>query len=312
MHDAPEPTHLMTLRHLLTLTFITAIFASAQARAEALIVTDDTGATVTLAAPAQRIVSLAPHVTELLFAAGGGARVVGAVSYSDYPPQAKSVPRVGDNKSLDLERIVAMKPDLIVVWRHGNAMRQIDRLRELHVPMFFSEPHRLDDIPVTIDKLGVLLGTSAQANKASNAFRHDIAGLRARYSNRPPVSVFYQVWDDPLMTLNGTHIISEVIDLCGGHNVFTDLKPLVPTISTEAVLAADPEAIVTATPGATSSEHALPSLDAWRKWPSLKAVARGNLFGIDGDLINRPTPRLALAAATLCEDLEVARTRRPK
>lgn len=307
-----QPTS-MTLRHFLTLTFtIAAIFASAQAKAEALTVTDDSGATVTLTAPAQRIVSLAPHVTELLFAAGGGARVVGAVSYSDYPPQAKTIPRVGDNKSLDLERIVAMKADLIVVWRHGNAMRQIDRLRELHVPLFFSEPHKLDDIPVTIDKLGVLLGTSAEANKASNAFRDNIAGLRTRYANRPPVSVFYQVWDDPLMTLNGTHIISEVIDLCGGHNVFNDLKPLVPTISTEAVLAANPEAIVTATPGATSSEHALPSLDAWRKWPSIKAVARNNLFGIDGDLINRPTPRLALGATALCEDLEIARTRRPK
>ncbi|MDN7176899.1 cobalamin-binding protein [Caballeronia sp. SEWSISQ10-4 2] len=302
----------MPLRHFLALTFIVAIFSSTQARAEALTVTDDTGASVTLAVPAQRIVSLAPHVTELLFAAGGGARIVGAVSYSDYPPQATSIPRVGDNKSLDLERIVAMKPDLIVVWRHGNALRQIDRLRELHVPLFFSEPRRLDDIPVTIDKLGILLGTSAEANKASNAFHHDITNLRARYANQPPMSVFYQVWDDPLMTLNGTHIVSEVIELCGGRNVFADLKPLVPTISTEAVLAADPEAIVTATPGATSSEHALPSLDRWRKWPSMKAVARGNLFGIDGDLINRPTPRLALGAAALCEDLEAARTRRPK
>ena len=302
----------MPFRLLLALTFSVAIFSSMQARADALSVTDDTGASVTLTAPAQRIVSLAPHVTELLFAAGGGARIVGAVSYSDYPPQATSIPRVGDNKSLDLERIVAMKPDLIVVWRHGNALRQIDRLRELHVPLFFSEPHRLDDIPVTIDKLGILLGTSTEAEKASNAFRHDITNLRTRYANQPAVSVFYQVWDDPLMTLNGTHIVSEVIELCGGRNVFADLKPLVPTISTEAVLAADPEAIVTATPGATSSEHALPSLNTWRKWPSMKAVARGNLFGIDGDLINRPTPRLALGAAALCEDLEAARTRRPR
>jgi iron complex transport system substrate-binding protein len=302
----------MTFRPLLALTFIITIFASTQARSDALIVTDDSGATVTLAAPAQRIVSLAPHVTELLFAAGGGERIVGAVSYSDYPPQAKSIPRVGDNKSLDLERIVAMKPDLIVVWRHGNALRQIDRLRELHVPLFFSEPHRLDDIPASIDKLGVLLGTSMEARKASNAFRHDIASLRARYANRPAVSVFYQVWDDPLMTLNGSNTVSEVIELCGGRNVFAELKPLVPTISTEAVLAADPESIVTATPGATSSEHTLPSLNTWRKWPSMKAVARGNLFGIDGDLINRPTPRLALGAAALCEDLEAARTRRPK
>jgi iron complex transport system substrate-binding protein len=279
--------------------------------AESLSVTDDSGATVTLAAPAQRIVSLAPHVTELLYAAGGGARIVGAVSYSDYPPQAKSIPRVGDNKSLDLERIVAMKPDLIVVWRHGNAMQQIDRLRELHIPLFFSEPHKLEDIPATIDKLGHLLGTEQQASAASSAFRRDIGSLRARYANRPPVSVFYQVWDDPLMTLNGEHIVSEVIEVCGGKNVFADLKPLVPTISTEAVLAANPEAIVTATPGATNSEHALPSLDTWRKWPSMTAVARNNLFGIDGDLINRPTPRLALGAAALCEDLDAARSRRP-
>ncbi len=279
--------------------------------AETLSVTDDSGAIVTLAAPAQRIVSLAPHVTELLYAAGGSARIVGAVSYSDYPPQAKSIPRVGDNKSLDLERIVAMKPDLIVVWRHGNAMQQIDRLRELHIPLFFSEPHKLEDIPVTIDKLGHLLGTEQQASAASSAFRRDIGSLRARYANRPPVSVFYQVWDDPLMTLNGEHIVSEVIEVCGGKNVFADLKPLVPTISTEAVLAANPEAIVTATPGATNPEHALPSLDTWRKWPSMTAVARNNLFGIDGDLINRPTPRLALGAAALCEDLDAARSRRP-
>jgi iron complex transport system substrate-binding protein len=273
-------------------------------------VTDDAGAVVTLDTPAQRIVSLAPHTTELLFAAGGGARIVGAVSYSDYPPEAQSIPRVGDNKALDLERIVAMKPDLIVIWRHGNALAQLDRLRDLHVPLYFSDPRKLDDIPATIDKLGTLLGTSSVAAQASDAFRRDIANLRTRYGSRPTVSVFYQVWNDPLMTLNGDNVVNEVIDLCGGHNVFADQKPLVPTVSTEAVLAANPEAIVTANAGETRPEQPLPTLDAWRKWPSMTAVARGNLFGIDGDLINRPTPRLALGAAALCEDLEVARGRR--
>jgi iron complex transport system substrate-binding protein len=278
----------------------------------ALTVTDDTGATVTLEAPAKRVVSLAPHVTELLFAAGGGARVVGAVTYSDYPPEAQSIPRVGDNKALDLERIVAMKPDLIVVWRHGNAARQTERLRDLHVPLYFSEPKHLADIPATIDKLGVLLGTKEAATEASNAFRRDIARLRARYASRPAVGVFYQVWDDPLMTLNDANVFSEVIEMCGGRNVFADLKPNVPTISTEAVLAANPEAIVTATVGATRPDRALPAFDRWKKWPSMTAVARDNLFGIDGDLINRPTPRLALGAAQLCEDLDAARGRRPK
>jgi iron complex transport system substrate-binding protein len=276
----------------------------------ALSVTDDAGTVVTLDAPAQRIVSLAPHATELLFAAGGGTRMVGAVSYSDYPPEAQAIPRVGDNKALDLERIVAMKPDLIVVWRHGNALQQLDRLRDLHVPLYFSDPRKLDDIPATIDKLGTLLGTRNVAAQASDAFRRDIVNLRTRYASRPTVSVFYQVWNDPLMTLNGDNVVNEVIDLCGGHNVFADLKPLVPTVSTEAVLAANPEAIVTAKAGETRPEHPLPTLDSWRKWPSMAAVERGNLFGIDGDLINRPTPRLALGAAALCEDLELARERR--
>ncbi|RZF28846.1 cobalamin-binding protein [Paraburkholderia sp. UYCP14C] len=281
----------------------------AQIAHAAITVTDDTGATVTLAAPAQRVISLAPHVTELLYAAGGGPKMVGAVSYSDYPPEAKQLPRVGDNKSLDLERIVALKPDLIVVWRHGNAQRQLERLRELHVPLFFSEPRRLDDIAVSLTKLGRLLGTSASADAAAAAYRDDIARLRAQYANRPAVSVFYQVWDRPLMTLNGEHMISDVITLCGGRNVFADLQPLVPTVSTEAVLAANPQAIVTAAPGATRPDTTLPQLDTWRAWPGLAAVANHNLFAIDGDLINRPAPRIAQGARQLCDDLELARSR---
>ncbi|MGY6129407.1 cobalamin-binding protein (plasmid) [Paraburkholderia strydomiana] len=272
-------------------------------------VTDDTGAVLTLPAPAQRVISLAPHVTELLYAAGGGAKIVGAVSYSDYPPEAQQLPRVGDNKSLDLERIVALKPDLIVVWRHGNAQRQLDRLRELHIPLFFSEPHHLDDVAVSLTKLGELLGTSPTADAAAAAYRRDIARLRAQYADRPAVSVFYQVWDQPLMTLNGEHMVSDVIELCGGRNVFAKLQPLVPTVSTEAVLAANPQAIVTAAPGATKPDTTLPQLGAWRAWPRLSAVANNNLFSIDGDLINRPAPRIALGAKQMCEDLDLARSR---
>jgi iron complex transport system substrate-binding protein len=291
--------------------FVLALMSASHAHA-AITVTDDAGSTVTLAAPAERVISLAPHVTELIYAAGGGAKLVGAVSYSDYPPEAKNIPRVGDNKSLDLERIVALKPDLIVVWRHGNAQQQLDKLRELHVPMFVSEPHKLDDVATNLVRLGALLGTSQAANAAASSYRADIAQLQARYAARPTVSVFYQVWDEPLMTLNGEHMVSDVIKLCGGRNVFAQLAPLVPTVSTEAVLAANPEAIVTASVGATVPDKPLPGLDKWRKWPSLTAVARNNLFAIDGDLINRPAPRIAQGAAQLCEDLEVARSRRPQ
>ncbi|RKE26378.1 iron complex transport system substrate-binding protein [Paraburkholderia sp. BL23I1N1] len=291
-------------------TIVAALCASVLHAHASITVTDDTGATVTLPAPAQRVISLAPHATELLYAAGGGAKLVGAVSYSDYPPEAKELPRVGDNKALDLERIVALKPDLIVVWRHGNAQRQLDRLREMHVPLFFSEPHHLDDIAVSLTKLGQLLGTSPSADAAAVAYRQDIARLRAQYTSRPTVSVFYQVWDQPLMTLNGDHMVSDVIALCGGRNVFAKLEPLVPTVSTEAVLAANPEAIFTAAPGATHPDTPLPQLDTWRAWPSLKAVANNNLFAIDGDLINRPAPRIAQGAKQMCEDLDLARSRR--
>ncbi len=278
----------------------------------AITVTDDAGATVTLAAPATRVISLAPHATELIYAAGGGAKLVGAVSYSDYPPAAKQVARVGDNKALDLERIVALKPDLIVIWRHGNAQQQLDKLRALNVPMFESEPHKLDDVATNLTRLGALLGTQRVADAAAGAYRARIAALRERYAARPAVSVFYQVWDEPLMTLNGTHMVSDVIALCGGRNVFAQLAPLVPTVSTEAVLAANPEAIVTAGAGATTPDGPLPGLDKWRAWPGLTAVARNNLFAIDGDLIDRPGPRIAQGAAQLCDDLELARSRRPQ
>ncbi|MCO8627190.1 cobalamin-binding protein [Burkholderia multivorans] len=272
---------------------------------------DDAGLTVTLPAPAQRVISLAPHVTELLYAAGGGAKLVGTVTYSDYPPAAKSVPRVGDNKALDLERIAALRPDLIVVWRHGNAERQTDALRALHIPLFFSDPKHLDDIASSLRRLGTLLGTQPAADTAAASFERDIAALRARYAARAPVTVFFQAWDRPLMTLNGTHLISDVIALCGGRNVFASLKPLVPTVTDEAVLAANPEAIVTTSGGATRSDQALPSLERWRAWPAMTAVARNNLFAIGGDLLTRPAPRIADGAAALCTDLDVARTRRP-
>ncbi len=272
---------------------------------------DDTGHTVTLAAPAQRVVSLAPHATELIFAAGGGAKLVGTVTYSDYPPAARAVPRVGDNKALDLERIAALKPDLIVVWRHGNAERQTDALRALRIPLFFSEPKQLDDVAATLGQLGMLLGTQTVADAAAASFRREIGALRARYASRAPVTVFFQVWDRPLMTLNGTHLVSDVIRLCGGRNVFASLEPVVPTVSDEAVLAANPEAIVTTRAGATPANDTLPSLARWQAWPALTAVARGNLFAIDGDLLTRPAPRIAQGAAALCEDLDLARKRRP-
>jgi iron complex transport system substrate-binding protein len=274
-------------------------------------VIDDAGNTVTLAQPARRIVSLAPHVTELLYAAGGGDRIVGTVSYSDYPPQARDLPRVGDNKALDLERIAALKPELIVVWRHGNAQKQTDRLRALGLPLFYSEPRKLESIPENLEKLGKLMDTGPVATRAAADFRQQVETLRKTYANRPPVTVFYQVWQQPLMTLNGQHMVSDMLALCGGRNLFGNEPPLVPTVSVEAVVAGNPEAMMTAGIGATRPDKPLADFSMWEKWKSVTAVARNNLFIIDGDLVNRAGPRVVQGAAEICKDLDIARSRRP-
>jgi iron complex transport system substrate-binding protein len=279
--------------------------------AHALTVTDDRGAAVTLPhGPAQRIVSLAPHITELLFAAGAGAQVVGTVAYSDYPEAARRLPQVGDVNALDLERIVALKPDLVIVWLSGSPRSQLDVLGALGVPIYYNEPRSLDDIGRSIERLGELAGTRAAAQAAAAAFESRLARLRASYRGRARVSVFHQVWDQPLMTVNDDSLISQVLALCGGRNIFGQVRALVPHVSIEAVLDADPEVIgAAAGEGATSPPDA--GLGLWFGWPKMKAIARGNLYVADADRITRHTPRILDAAEQVCAALDAARARRP-
>jgi len=291
---------------LLRFVLAAALSVGSAAAGAGITLTDDSGRSVTLKQAAQRIISLTPHMTELLFAAGAGAHVVGTVEYSNYPAAAQRIARVGDNAQLDLERIVALKPDLIVVWKNGNAQRQLDKLLRLGIPVFYNEPRRLADIARSIGQLGRLAGTETVALPEARAFEARAAELRRRYAGRAPVTVFFQIWDKPLMTINADHLISDVIRLCGGQNVFSGLRPLTPEISTEAVLAADPEAIV----GVTGEAGQAESLQLWKKWPRLNAVARDNLFSIHSDLISRNTPRVLDAAQQLCEQFDAARARR--
>jgi iron complex transport system substrate-binding protein len=266
---------------------------------------DDRGATVRLPQPARRIVSLAPHVTETLFAAGAGPFLVGAVAYSDYPEAAKRLPRVGDTRALDVERILSLEPDLLVVWLHGSSQRQLDLLRTLGIPMYYDEPRQLDDVARSIERFGRLAGTEPIAHAAAAAFRARLSALRTRYEARPPVSVFYQVWSRPLLTINRQHLISDVITLCGGRNLFAELPMLVPDITIEAVIERDPEVIATADMGRVKA-----SFSPWTEWKDMTAVKRGNLVGIAGDHISRHTPRILDGAERLCEALERARARR--
>lgn len=276
------------------------VLLCASVRAEVTAV-DDGGRRIALPAPAARIVSLAPHATELLFAAGAGARVVGVSDYSDFPAEARQLPSVGGSMQLDLERIVALKPDLIVAWKSGNSPKQIARLRALGFAVFESEPRRFDEVASSLERLGALAG-SPQGRERAVQFRSRLAALRERYAGRSPVTVFYQIWPSPLMTLNDAHIVSEAIRLCGGRNVFGHLGVLAPTVSREAVVRADPEAIFV-------SDERSDAFDRWRSFPRMRAVRSGHLFRIDGGIMNRAGPRLAEATETLCERID--RARRP-
>jgi iron complex transport system substrate-binding protein len=291
------------LKHL----FALALFACCGLLHAEIAVVDDAGVTVRLAQPARRIVSLAPHVTESLFAIGAGERIVGTAEYSNYPEAAKKIARIGSYASLDLEAIVGLKPDLVIVWESGNVKAHVEKLRAMGFTLYVTEPKRIDDLPGTLARLAELAGTAESGRKAVADISRRLVDLRRRYSDRPPVRTFYQIWKQPLATVGGTQIISSVIRLCGGVNVFGGLKTLAPIVSVEAVIAANPEVII-----ASGMDEARPEwLDDWRRWTSITAVARGNLFFVHPDLLQRDTPRLLDGAERLCQQLETVRSRRP-
>lgn len=271
-------------------------------------VRDDLGKTVRLARPAQRIVSLAPHMTETLFAAGAGAQIVATVDYSDYPEAAKKIPRVGGYSRFDLEAVASHKPDLIVAWYSGNAPAHIEKLQAMGYPLYISQPNQIADVATEIERLGQLAGTSGAAQAAATAFRERLANITARYSQRPTVRTFYQIWKQPLMSIGKNQIISDAVRLCGGENVFGKLETMAPTVTVEAVIAANPEAIVASGMGDSRPEW----LDDWKKWTGIEAVKRDNLFFVQPELIQRHTPRLLEGTEILCKHLETVRSRRGK
>jgi len=280
--------------------FIVAAFWVISCSAEAVTAIDSDGRSISLAAPAERIVSLAPHVTEQLYAAGAGAKVVAASDYSDYPEEARRLPRVASSGTVNLEMVLALKPDLVVAWRLEATAPALARLESLGVPVFYSEPRRLAQIPDTIEALGELAGTGAVAKPLAGSLRKELARLDAAYRGRRPVSVFYQISERPLMTLGGGQFVSDAIALCGGRNIFADSALMAPIVNVESVLAADPEAIV----GGSSDWHAY-----WRRFPGLRAVQAGNLYVVPVNEMHRHGPRAIGATRLLCEQLDRARVK---
>ena len=282
---------------LLSLSFI-----CAGLRAE-VVVNDDLGNPVRLDQPASKIVSLAPHLTEIVFAAGAGEKLVGVVSYSDYPPAALDIPVIGSYNNINYEALVALQPDLVLVWNSGNGPELAERLKDLGLTVFVSEPKRLPDIARSVNKVGALSGTLPEAEQAAAEYLSRYESLLSDNSSKVPVNVFIELWHEPMMTVNGTHIISDSIELCGGVNIFADALPLVPRINVESVVRGNPDVII-----ATGMANERPEwLDNWLIWEELSAVKSNSLYSINPDLIGRHSPRILQGVTQLCDYFDRAR-----
>ncbi len=254
---------------------------------------------------AQRVITLSPHLTEIVDAAGGSQQLVSVSAFSNFPESVKKLPVTSDARSIDLEKIKQLKPDLIIYWRGGTPETQIESVKKVlsgSAQFIFVEPKKLNDIATDIEKLGQALGTNAIAQKNAAAFRLEVAHLQKKYQNpkKKKVRVFYQVWAQPLMTLNQDHLISDIIELCGGEQLFAKEKLLVPTVSKEAVVKANPEIIFTA----IDSKQMKMDWSMWQSIPQLAATQNKALIEIDADTISRPSQRILLGAKKICAEID--------
>ncbi len=271
-----------------------------------IVATDDRGRELTLPFPARTVVTLAPSIAELVHAAGAGARLVGVARYSDYPPEVKKVAQIGDSSRVDLERVLSLKPDLIVGWKTGNQAADIERLEQLGFRVFVIEPDTLAAIPRLLRMLGRLAGTETAASRAAQAFEDGVHALRARYGTRPAVRVFYEIWHMPLLTVNGSHMINDVIHLCGGSNIFAAVPALTPLVSLESVIAAHPQVVLGGSSATTPPEFAA----QWQRYENFSGLRNVKAMYVDPDHIQRQTPRILQGARTVCEHLESVRANR--
>lgn len=272
-------------------------------QAKPLTLEDDDGEKLVLETAAKRIVALGPNLVESLFEIGAGEAIVGVSEYSDYPEQAKSITQLGSHNTINFERLVSLAPDLVVVWRSGFGVDAVSKLRALGLTVYVSEPHTLDDVAKLLRHLGVLTGMDVNAEQAALRYQSELARLQSRYGQQSRVPVFYQVWHEPMQTLNGSHIVSSVIELCGGQNVFADLSEIAPRVSVESVIAMNPAVIIT-----SGDDGERPAwLDNWQRWPMIQAVTTGHIYAVDADVLVRHAPRILLGAAKVCQLLEMAR-----
>jgi iron complex transport system substrate-binding protein len=291
------------LARLLALCF-TLYVQNSQAAIE---VIDDNGDKLTIASVAQRIISLSPNTTEILFHIGAGEKIVGADEYSNYPQAANKIVRVNNHAAANYELILSLKPDVVIAWQSGNGEKIISRIRELNIPVFVVETSSLEDIPNLYRRLGQLSGRDSQANIQAENFSKRLNQLRKTFSSRKDIRLFYQIWNEPLMTLNGDHMVTDMIELCGGVNVFANAAALVPYVNIESVVAANPDIIIS---GGNNKTDLLDS-GFWRKWTGISAVKHQHLYAIPSDLLQRHSGRILEGTGLLCEYIDLVRSSMP-
>jgi iron complex transport system substrate-binding protein len=246
---------------------------------------------------------MAPNLTEILFHIGAGSQIVGVVEFSDFPPKARDIPRIGASHQFDIEAILALQPNLVVAWESGNPHEDLSTLEQLGLPIFRTEPRTLNDIATLFQRLGKLTGHSETSDFLAAMFLEDTAAIRETYQQRQNLTVLYQIWSNPIYTLNGDHLISRLIEHCGGTNIFFELETLAPVVSTESVIERNPDVIIAAGYGGATPEW----LSAWNLWSSMNAVKSKNLYTVDADQISRMGPRILKGMQELCRVIDEAR-----
>lgn len=251
--------------------------------------------------PAKRIIALSPHAVEMLFAIGAGKQIVAATDHADYPKQALDIPRIGGYYGVVIEKILALKPDLIVTWNDGNKADDIEQLKKLGFKVFDSSPKALDDVAANMISLGKLTGHEQKAQQVAEQYRHRIKDLQQKYAKNLPIKVFYQLWGRPLMTVSNNSWIEQIIEVCHGENVFANSWNEYPQISTENVLVTKPQVIL------QSNDPSNLEAINWQNWPQIPAVEMNNIFIMNADYLHRSGPRTPLGIAQVCNALQKGR-----
>lgn len=260
------------------------------------------GESLSLPGPAGRIITLAPNLAELVFAAGAGERLRAVVEYSNFPAQVTQIPRVGDAFRIDLERIIELNPDLVIAWKSGNPQTALQKLAELGIRVWQIEITRPEEIADAVENISRAAGTQTVGEAVAGQLRSRLADLQQQNAGKTPVDYFYQIAPRPLYTINGQHIISRSLAICGGHNVFSDLPVLAPRISRESVIIANPQVMI-----APEIPGEPPELLGWMDWPQLRAVKNAAMLYLPADEINQATPRLLDSIELACTLLDAVR-----